>query len=67
MDTGAEHPDTYDFIRNCVKRFSIQITCLRCDFSLPLGDCVGYNIVDINTITNDGKPFSEMMRKLLTL
>ena len=63
MDTGAEHTNTYDFIRNCVKGFGIQITCLRGDFSLPLGDGVGYNIVDINTITNDGKPFSEMMGK----
>jgi hypothetical protein len=63
MDTGLEHPDTYDFIRNCVKRFGIQITCLRGDFSRPLGDGVGYNIVDINTINNDGKPFSEMMGK----
>lgn len=37
MDTGFEHPRTYDFIRKCAKLIGTQITCLRGDFSLPHG------------------------------
>lgn len=63
MDTGFEHPITYDFIRNCNKWFESQITFLRGDFSTPLGVGVGYNIVDVDSIGCDGVPFSEMMAK----
>ena len=29
MDTGAEHPGTYDFIERCAKEFGINLTCLK--------------------------------------
>lgn len=63
MDTGFEHPRTYDFIRNCNKRFESQVTFLRGDFSLPHGAGVGYNVVTVDDIGCDGKPFAEMMSK----
>lgn len=63
MDTGFEHPSTYDFIRNCAKRFKSSITFLRGDFSTPIGVGVNYHIVDVDSIGCDGKPFSEMMQK----
>lgn len=63
MDTGFEHPRTYDFIRNCTKWLESPITFLRGDFSLPIGSGVGYNIVGVRDIGCDGKPFAEMMKK----
>ena len=29
-DTGAEHPATYKFIKDVVKHYDINLTCLRC-------------------------------------
>lgn len=63
MDTGAEHPKTYDFIRNVNKHFNLNLTCLRGDFSRPLGKGVGYKIVSVDDIGPDLVPFKEMMGK----
>lgn len=29
MDTGAEHPDTYSFIKKCNKHFSLDLKCFE--------------------------------------
>ena len=29
MDTGAEHPKTYEFVRNLVTRWNIPLVCIR--------------------------------------
>ena len=29
MDTGAEHPKTYDFVRQCNEYLDLNIICLR--------------------------------------
>lgn len=63
MDTGAEHIETYRFLRRVNQYFELNLTCLRGDFSLPLGKGVGYNVVDIDDLKPDLKPFSEMMEK----
>lgn len=63
MDTGFEHPATYDFVRAVGYGLDIQITCLRGDFSSELGMGVSYNILPINSIGNDFAPFIDMMRK----
>lgn len=63
MDTGFEHPETYKFIKACNDNLKLNITCLRGDFSNPLGAGVGYNVVSIDSILCDGMPFSEMMAK----
>ena len=63
MDTGAEHPKTYDFIRKVNDEFKLNLTCLRTDFSSPLGAGNGFTVVDIDSIAPDLKPFSEMMAK----
>lgn len=63
MDTGEEHEETYEFIRNCNSHFELDLTCLRGDFSLPIGSGVGYSVVSINDINPDSKPFKEMMAK----
>lgn len=63
MDTGAEHPKTYEFIRNVNREFDLNLTCLRTDFNTPLGKGNKYSIVDINEIGPDLSPFSEMIAK----
>lgn len=63
MDTGFEHPETYKFIKAFNDNFKLNITCLRGDFSNPLGSGVGYNVVSIDSLCCDGKPFAEMMAK----
>lgn len=63
MDTGAEHPKTYEFIKNVNEHFDLNLICLRGDFSLPIGKGVGYRIVDINECKPDLKPYKEMMSK----
>lgn len=35
MDTGAEHPKTYEFIKKCFEHFGINLTCLRGNFEQP--------------------------------
>ena len=36
MDTGAEHPKTYEFVKNVVEHFGIELTCLRTRADTPL-------------------------------
>lgn len=63
MDTGAEHPKTYEFIKNVNRAFDLNLTCLRTDFDTPLGKGNKYFVVGIDDIKADLKPFSEMMGK----
>lgn len=63
MDTGAEHPKTYEFVRKCNDYFNLNLTCLRTDFNTPLGAGNKYKVVSINEIQPDLKPFSEMLKK----
>lgn len=63
MDTGFEHPKTYEFIKNANKYFNLNLTCLRGDFSKPLGDGVDYKIVSIDECKTDLIPFLDMMKK----
>ncbi len=63
MDTGGEHPLSYKFAKDMVDHFGISITCLRGDFSKPLGKGVGFNVVPLSECRHDLKPFKEMMAK----
>ncbi len=63
MDTGAEHPKTYEFIRKVNDEFGLNLICLRGDFNQPLGAGVSYNVVDIDSLAPDLKPFSDMVTK----
>jgi len=63
MDTGAEHPKTYEFIRKVNDEFGLNLVCLRGDFSRPLGGGVHYDVVDINSLKPDLVPYKEMMAK----
>ena len=63
MDTGAEHPKTYEFIKNVNDEFNLNLVCLRLKVNKELGKGNDYDIVDIKDICSDLKPFSNVLRK----
>ncbi len=67
MDTGAEHPMTYEFMRKfhayILETYGVEITYLRTDFNTPLGEGNKYHILKIDEIGPDLKPFREMIKK----
>lgn len=63
MDTGGEHPKTYEFIRNVNDYFKLNLICLRTDFSSDLGVGNSYYEVSIDDIGPDLIPFKQMMAK----
>ena len=66
MDTGAEHPKTYEFIKKCVAHFGIELTCLRARIPLEAGKGSEPVVVSIDDIGPDLKPFREMLAKYST-
>lgn len=63
MDTGAEHPKTYDFIRDAVKHWGIDLVCLRVVVNPVLGKGNGYRVVTLDEIGPDLTPWVDMLRK----
>lgn len=63
MDTGAEHPLSYQFAKDMVEYFGVNVVCLRGDFDQPLGKAVSYSVVEIGELKHDLKPFKAMMKK----
>lgn len=47
MDTGCEHSKTYEFIRKVNDHFKLDLVCLRCDSSAPMGKGVEPRVVTI--------------------
>lgn len=62
-DTGAEHPRTYDFVRQVADHFSINLTCLRAEFSMERGVGAKPLQIGLDEIGSDLKPFSDMCEK----
>lgn len=64
-DTGAEHPKTYQFVRDVAKHFNIDITCLRVkiDFTDGIASPPSYQVVPLSECTNDLKPFHDLLKK----
>lgn len=52
MDTGAEHPKTYEFIRNIVEFYGIELNCLRAKFG-PFGVGTSYTQLSVGDIGYD--------------
>lgn len=63
MDTGAEHPETYTFIRNVVKHFGIELVCLRCKIDMRPNHGTTYTEISIDDIKPDLQPWKDMMQK----
>lgn len=63
MDTGAEHPKTYEFIKKCVDHFKINLVCLRPVIHEELGTGTTYKIVNINSLKWDLSVWNDMTNK----
>src|SRR6478736_202073 len=63
MDTGAEHPKTYEFIRNFSRHFGIKITCLRVMPNARMRKASTYEQLTVDQIGPDLEPWRRMLRK----
>lgn len=63
MDTGAEHPKTYEFIKNMVKHWGIQLTCLRVVVNPELGQGNSYRVITLDELKPDLQPFRDVCYK----
>ena len=63
MDTGAEHPKTYAFIRNLVKHWGIPLVCLRTVVHPERGKGSTHKVVSVDDIGTDLQPWSDMLVK----
>lgn len=63
MDTGAEHPETYEFIKKCVEHFGVKITCIRSLFSQKEGEAPKPIVINIDDAKPDLIPFSGLVEK----
>ena len=66
MDTGAEHPKTYRFIRECDDYFNLNLVCLRAKVSHEHGVGIDYEIIDINDIGHNLNVWRDMLAKYST-
>lgn len=63
MDVGAEHPKTYDFVRNIDQHFNANVTCLRLKINPSLGKGNSFNVVSLSEIGPDLQPWKDMLTK----
>ena len=63
MDTGAEHPKTYEFVKNVVKFFDINLTCLRVVVNPELGSGNSYRIISLDGLKQNLQPFRDVCYK----
>ena len=62
-DTGAEHPKTYDFIRQVVNHYGINLTILKAVVSSEKGIGIRYKIIPISEMGWD----LSLMRKMVNV
>jgi len=63
MDTGAEHPMTYEFIREVNKRFDLNLTCLRTVVHPTMGEGCTYRVVPIEECGYDVVAWRDVVGK----
>lgn len=63
MDTGAEHPKTYEFIQFCDLYFDLNLTCLQGDFDQPLGEGHTYKVVNVHDLRYDLGVYKSLVKK----
>lgn len=63
MDTGAEHPKTYDFIKECVNYFGIDLTVLKIEINPTLGEANTFSQCGVDDIRWDLSRFKKMVAK----
>jgi len=60
-NTGQEHHETYEFIKNCQDVFGLDVTWIE-PVIPKVGDC-GFKVVDYNTACRDGSLFEAMVER----
>ncbi len=63
MDTGAEHPKTYEFVRNVVRHWRIDLHCLRVIPDPEMGKPSTYEELSVDEIGPDLIPWKRMLNK----
>lgn len=63
MDTGAEHPATYQFIKDIVKHWKIDLVCLRVVVNPEMGKGGDYKVIDLDELKQDLEPWKSMLAK----
>lgn len=63
MDTGAEHQATYDFIKEIVRRWGIDLVCIRPVIDPQLGVGVTYRVIGLDDLKPDLQPWKDMVSK----
>lgn len=63
MDTGAEHPKTYEFIKNVVEYFDIDLKCIKAKVSQEKGIGVMPIEIEIESIGWDMQVWKDMISK----
>lgn len=63
MDTGAEHPATYQFIKDIVNHWGINLVCLRVVVNPEMGKGGSYKQISLNELKQDLEPWKEMLAK----
>lgn len=63
MDTGAEHPATYQFIKTLVKHWGIDLVCLRVVVNPEMGKGGDYKVISLDDLKQDLEPWKEMLMK----
>ncbi|MCS6241527.1 phosphoadenosine phosphosulfate reductase family protein [Shewanella baltica] len=63
MDTGAEHPKTYEFIRKVVNHYGIDLVCLRAKVDPKKGVGISYQIINLDDCKHDLQPWKDVLAK----
>lgn len=63
MDTGAEHPETYKFIRKCVLHWNFNLICLKVKINPVLGQGNIYQEMSIDDIGYNLNVWMDMIKK----
>lgn len=63
MDTGAEHPGTYQFIRDVVSYWRIPLVCLRVVVNPVQGKANSYRVLPVDEIGPDLQPMRDICEK----
>jgi len=63
MDTGAEHPATYQFVKDIVKHWKINLVCLRTVVDPKKGKGCGYKVIQLDDLKQDLQPWKDMLKK----
>ena len=67
MDTGAEHPKTYEFVKNVARHFDINVTALRTVVNPLKGKGCTYEVVILDDCQHDLEPWCNMIKNTACL